>query len=84
MLRYCKSLKPKFTQASAQAIKDAYVNLRVNQLGDSKNAYNITIRQLESLIRLSEAIAKVHGSLEIIPAFVDEAYRLLRYHCGFF
>lgn len=52
------------------AIKEAYVRLRANDLGGNKNAYKITIRQLESLIRLSEAIAKVHGSLEIIPAYV--------------
>lgn len=35
------------------------------------------MRQLESLIRLSEALAKVHGSNTIIPEYVKEAERLL-------
>jgi len=32
---------------------------------------------LESLIRLSEALARVHLSKEILPGFVKEAARLL-------
>lgn len=71
-------MKPKFTREAAQAIKHAYVNLRNNDLQNSQNAYKVTIRQLESIIRLSEAIAKVHGKLEVIPAYVEEATRLLR------
>lgn len=43
-LRYCKTLKPKFTAAAALAIKDSYVALRANDLASSKNAYRITIR----------------------------------------
>ena len=36
------------------------------------------MRQLESLIRLSEAIARANCTAEITPAFVREAYNLLR------
>jgi len=61
------------------AIRESYVALRVNDLSTSRNAYRITIRQLESLIRLSEAIAKVHGSDEVTPAFVREATKILRF-----
>jgi len=43
-LRYCKTLKPRFTAAAALAIKDSYVALRANDLASSKNAYRITIR----------------------------------------
>ena len=35
------------------------------------------MRQLESLIRLSEALARVHVSYEILPEHVKEAARLL-------
>jgi hypothetical protein len=37
-------LKPKFTAAAAQAVKNSYVALRANDLASSKNAYKITIR----------------------------------------
>ena len=43
-----------------------------------RNSYRITVRQLESMIRLSEAIAKANCVSEITPEFVKEAYNLLR------
>ncbi|KAJ1905063.1 MCM DNA helicase complex subunit mcm6 [Coemansia sp. IMI 209127] len=43
-----------------------------------KNAYRITVRQLESLIRLSEALARAHCSETISVSHVREAVRLLR------
>ena len=46
--------------------------------GVGRNSYRITVRQLESMIRLSEAIARANCTSEIIPAFVREAYTLLR------
>lgn len=46
--------------------------------GPSRNSYRITVRQLESMIRLSEAIARANCTSEIVPAFVREAYTLLR------
>lgn len=71
-------MKPEFTKEAALAVKNSYVALRINDLATSRNAYRITIRQLESLIRLSEAIAKIHGNNKVIPAYVDEASRILR------
>jgi DNA replication licensing factor MCM6 len=59
---------------------ERYKELRADdaQGGVGKNSYRITVRQLESMIRLSEAIAKVNCTEEISPEMVNEAYMLLR------
>jgi len=43
-----------------------------------RTSYRITVRQLESLIRLSEAIARSHCVDTITEPFVTEAYSLLK------
>ena len=45
---------------------------------DQKHAYKVTVRQLESLIRLSEAMARAHCDEVIKPFYVKEVCRLLR------
>ena len=56
-----------------------YKKLRQNDVGPSgKTAYRITVRQLESMVRLSEAIARVYLENEVLPEYVLEASRLLR------
>ena len=59
---------------------EKYKELRTDdaQGGIGRNSYRITVRQLESLIRLSEAIAKACCLSEITPDFVREAFNLLR------
>ena len=77
-LRYAKNYKPKFRPDSAKVLRDEYVKLRANDISSQKSSYRITVRQLESLIRLSEALAKVHLSDVILPIFVKEAAKLLQ------
>jgi DNA replication licensing factor MCM6 len=56
-----------------------YKDLRADDAqGVGRNSYRITVRQLESMIRLSEAIARANCVNEITPAFVTEAYKLLK------
>ena len=57
---------------------EEYKKLRMN---DSNNAatssWRITVRQLESLVRLSEALARLHCSSLVTPEHVTQAAKLL-------
>ena len=46
--------------------------------GKQSTSYRYTVRQLESLIRLSEAMARVHADVKIRTSYVREACRLLK------
>lgn len=82
MLRYIKfarTLNPQITEESRRILVDCYRKLRQGDtMGRSRTAYRITVRQLESLIRLSEALARLHCDDEVRPSYVREAFRLLR------
>lgn len=78
-IRYARTFKPKLTTAASSVLVEKYRQLREDDSGiGGKNSYRITVRQLESMIRLSEAIARANCSNEITPAFVREAFALLR------
>jgi len=46
-------------------------------VGSGKTSYRITVRQLESMIRLSEALARLYCDTKIRPEYVNEAVQLL-------
>lgn len=46
--------------------------------GRQSSSYRYTVRQLESLIRLSEAMARVHADTRIRASYVREVCRLLK------
>jgi DNA replication licensing factor MCM6 len=78
-IKFARTLHPKITPEAQRVMVDCYRKLRQGDtLGRSRSAYRITVRQLESMIRLSEALARLHCADEITPAFVREAYRLLK------
>ncbi|KAH9883789.1 MCM-domain-containing protein [Xylariomycetidae sp. FL2044] len=79
-IRFARTFRPEFTPDAKERLVIKYKELRADdaQGGVGKNSYRITVRQLESLIRLSEAIAKANCVEEIVPDFVDEAFNLLR------
>jgi DNA replication licensing factor MCM6 len=78
-IRFARTLNPKLTPEAQRVLVDCYRKLRQGDtLGRSRSAYRITVRQLESMIRLSEALARLHCSDEIQPSYVREAYRLLK------
>ncbi|KAF5101645.1 hypothetical protein D0Z03_000558 [Geotrichum reessii] len=78
-IRYARTFKPKMTKAARKFLVDKYKELRTDDAqGMGRNSYRITVRQLESMIRLSEAIARANCVNEITPEFVNEAFNLLR------
>ncbi|KAL6929383.1 hypothetical protein ACO0SA_000783 [Hanseniaspora valbyensis] len=79
-LKYAKTFKPMLTEEAQDFLVNKYIEVRKNdsQQFGTKGSYRITVRQLESMIRLSEAIAKANCSEEISKQNVEEAYNLLR------
>ncbi|KAL6041309.1 MCM DNA helicase complex subunit mcm6 [Balamuthia mandrillaris] len=78
-IKYARTIKPKITEAAAKLFVSHYKRLRANDIGaGGKSAYRMTVRQLESMIRLAEALARLHCDKEIREEYVDEAARLLR------
>jgi DNA replication licensing factor MCM6 len=77
-LRFAKKLNPKFTKEAADQLRQEYLTLRQGDITAQKSSYRITVRQLESLVRLSEALARVHLDEVIHPTYVIEASKLLK------
>lgn len=78
-IKYAKTFKPKMTKEARDFMVTRYKELRSDDAqGLGRSSYRITVRQLESMIRLSEAIARANCTEEITPTFVSEAYDLLR------
>ena len=79
-IQFARTFRPVFTDEAKALLVQKYKELRANdaQGGMGRSSYRITVRQLESLIRLSEAVAKANCVEEVIPKFVIEAYDLLR------
>ncbi|KAG0495815.1 hypothetical protein HPP92_000506 [Vanilla planifolia] len=78
-IAYAKSLKPQLSSAARKVLVDSYVALRRSDATPgSRVAYRMTVRQLEALIRLSEAIARSHLDALVLPAHVHMAVRLLK------
>jgi len=76
-IRYIKNRSPKLSDESKQELIDKYNSLRQDSLVNTTN-YRMTVRHLESMIRLSEALAKIHNDTEISASYIHEAYRLLK------
>merc|ERR1719384_2013293 len=77
-LNFARMFKPKLSHDSQELLVQQYKHLRQRDTGGSaKSSWRITVRQLESMLRLSEAFARLHCSEEVSARHVKEAYRLL-------
>ncbi|PGH12546.1 hypothetical protein AJ80_06707 [Polytolypa hystricis UAMH7299] len=80
-ITYAKTkVHPKLTPAAGTALTEAYVAMR--KLGDDIRAADrritATTRQLESMIRLAEAHARMRLATEVTANDVEEAVRLIK------
>lgn len=74
-IQFARTFQPVITPESQAVLVDCYKRLRQS---NARSAYRITVRQLESMVRLSEAMARLHCDSEVKPSYVEEAYRLLK------
>ncbi|XP_051144197.1 DNA replication licensing factor MCM4 [Andrographis paniculata] len=74
-----KHIHPKLSNEAAEELTRGYVEMRRrgNFPGSSKKVITATPRQIESLIRLSEALARIRFSDKVEKPDVIEAFRLL-------
>ncbi|KAK4438921.1 DNA replication licensing factor MCM6 [Sesamum alatum] len=78
-ISYAKTLKPKLSPEARQLLVESYVSLRRGDAAPgSRVAYRMTVRQLEALIRLSEALARTHLDTQVQAHYVRLAVRLLK------
>jgi len=75
-ITFARLCKPKISQAAQEVMIAEYKKLRQRE-SSNKSAWRITVRQLESMIRLSEALARMHLLEEVTEEHVHEAFRLL-------
>ncbi|VUZ50720.1 unnamed protein product [Hymenolepis diminuta] len=77
-IAFARCFKPKISIEAMQCMVEEYKKLRQRDASSgSKSAWRITVRQLESLVRLSEAIARLHCADIVTVPFVKEAFALL-------
>mmetsp|Transcript_8543 Transcript_8543/g.21988 ORF Transcript_8543/g.21988 Transcript_8543/m.21988 type:complete len:840 (-) Transcript_8543:35-2554(-) len=78
-IKFARTLTPRLTTAAQKVVVSEYIKLRQNDASSlTKSSYRITVRQLESMIRLAEALARLHCDDEVKVEYVREAASLLR------
>jgi len=76
-ITFARKFQPKLSKEASDYLVNAYRQLRQRDGGSTSSASRITVRQLESLIRLSEAMARMYCVSQVTKEHVKEAYRLL-------
>ncbi|KAL3267188.1 hypothetical protein HHI36_011325 [Cryptolaemus montrouzieri] len=77
-ISFARKFKPVINREAGELLVRHYNHLRLrDSTSTGKSTWRITVRQLESMIRLAEAMAKMEISDEVQPKHVREAYRLL-------
>eukprot|EP00924_Labyrinthula_sp_SR-Ha-C_P002336 snap_masked-scaffold_16-processed-gene-1.34-mRNA-1 protein AED:0.04 eAED:0.04 QI:0/-1/0/1/-1/1/1/0/758 len=72
----CKTINPVLDDSLQETLVNRYLKLR--HLYTESNGYRITVRQLEAIIRLSEALAKICLDEKVRLEYVEVAFSLLQ------
>ncbi len=80
-IAYAKKIKPKLTEEASDEIKDFYISLRNQSVRTDTDIkpIPITARQLEAIVRLSEACARVRLSETVSRDDAKKAINLLKF-----
>jgi len=81
-ISYAKNVKPQLTEQALQRLKDFYLEMRSASGESGESPIAITARQLESLVRLSEARARVALRKEILVEDAEAAITIMRKSLG--
>lgn len=75
-IAFARRFKPVISKEAADLLVRNYNHLRMRDTsGAGRSTWRITVRQLESMIRLAEAMARLEISDVVYPRHVSEAYR---------
>jgi len=78
-IRYGRTINPIIPPDVQPKLVECYRRLRQGDaVGQNRSAYRITVRQLEALIRLAEALARLHLDSSVRPRYVEWAFHLLK------
>jgi len=78
-IKVAKTLKPKLSAHATKTLAESYTALRQQDVTPGGQRHTrATVRQLESLVRLSEATARLHLSDEVLPKHVHLAFDLFQ------
>jgi len=71
-----KHCSPKLTEEATKALVEEYSKMR--NMGSNKKTITATPRQLESMIRIAESLAKMRLATDVTQKDVEEAVRLIK------
>jgi replicative DNA helicase Mcm len=72
-----QNCKPKLTDVAIDELREYYLKMRASSVGDGIKSVPISARQLEALVRLSEASAKIHLHDKVLKSDAKRAVDLL-------
>jgi len=76
-IAYAKTIKPKMTEEAIQRLKDFYLSVRKKVYELPNSPISITPRQLESLVRIAEARARVALRKEVTAEDAEAAILIM-------
>jgi len=79
---YAKNIRPQLSEQALQRLKDFYLEMRSASGESGESPIAITARQLESLVRIAEARARVALRKEILAEDAEAAITIMRKSLG--